>query len=95
MTVSASALTGVFVTVDPASGKTGIGDSFTLNFKSNAITAGASGSAKKAAIRSKATKSTPRKSAKKAASQSKAKSATGKAAASLQTVRRRGGRKPD
>ena len=86
MTVSASALTGVFVTVDPASGKTGIGDSFTLNFKSNTIAPGATGSAKKAAAqskatKSKATKSTPGKSAKKAPSKSKTKSPAAKKAA--------------
>jgi hypothetical protein len=58
MTVSPSALTAVFVTVDTTSGKTGIGDSFTLNFKANTVATGISKAAKKVSAKSKAAKST-------------------------------------
>ncbi len=40
ITVSAAALTGEFVTVDPTSGKTGVGDSFTLDFPANTVSHG-------------------------------------------------------
>jgi hypothetical protein len=40
MTVSPSSITGVFVTVDPASGKTGVGDSFTVDLAAGTVTAG-------------------------------------------------------
>jgi hypothetical protein len=40
MTVSPASITGVFVMVDPASGKTGVGDSFTLDLKANTVSNG-------------------------------------------------------
>lgn len=40
LTVSANAITGVFVTVDPASGKTGTGDSFSLDLRTSKVSAG-------------------------------------------------------
>jgi hypothetical protein len=40
MTVSPTLITGEFVTVDPASGKTGSGDSFTLNLKTYKVSNG-------------------------------------------------------
>jgi Calcineurin-like phosphoesterase len=40
MTVSPDAITGVFITVDPNSGKTGVGDSFTLDLKANSVSSG-------------------------------------------------------
>jgi Calcineurin-like phosphoesterase len=44
MTVSPGSITGVFVTVDPSSGKTGVGDSFTVDLKANTISTGAASS---------------------------------------------------
>jgi hypothetical protein len=46
MTVSASSLSGEFVTVDPVSGKTGIGDSFTLDLTGGSVSGSASKSKK-------------------------------------------------
>jgi hypothetical protein len=43
MTVSPASITGEFVTVDPTSGKTGVGDSFTLDLKANIVSNGLSG----------------------------------------------------
>jgi Calcineurin-like phosphoesterase len=40
ITVSRASITGEFVTVDPTSGKTGIGDSFTLNLNANTVSNG-------------------------------------------------------
>lgn len=37
ITVSPDAITGVFITVDPNSGKTGVGDSFTVDLKANTV----------------------------------------------------------
>jgi hypothetical protein len=42
MTVSPASITGEFVTVDPTSGKTGVGDSFTLDLKANTVANGLS-----------------------------------------------------
>jgi len=56
MTVSPSNMTGVFVTVDPGSGKTGVGDSFTVDLKANTVSTGAAakaGSASAAPAKSK------------------------------------------
>ncbi len=38
ITISPASITGQFVTVDPNSGKTGVGDSFTVDLKANAVT---------------------------------------------------------
>jgi hypothetical protein len=40
MTVSPGSITGVFVTVDPGSGKTGVGDSFTVDLAAGTVAAG-------------------------------------------------------
>lgn len=40
LTVSANSITGVFVTVDPASGKTGTGDSFSLDLRASRVSTG-------------------------------------------------------
>jgi len=62
LTVSPDSIVGTFVTVDPTSGKTGTGDSFTVNLKTNTV-AGAKGAApaKSAAKSSPAKKSGRRK----------------------------------
>jgi len=44
ITVSPAAITGEFVTVDPSSGKTGTGDSFTLDLKTNKVSNGTTSS---------------------------------------------------
>jgi hypothetical protein len=41
MTISPKSISGVFVTVEPGTGKTGSGDSFTVDLKSNQVSAGA------------------------------------------------------
>jgi len=61
ITVSADFITGEFITVDPASGKTGTGDSFTLDLKAEKVSAGITAKARTTAAKSK-TKS-PAKSA--------------------------------
>ena len=73
MTVSAASIVGEFVTVDPASGKTGKGDSFTLDL--HAYTVSNSASAKK-----KASSSSAAKSANVAKSKAKGKTAAKSAA---------------
>src|SRR6202789_1899591 len=61
ITVSPASITGEFVTVDPTSGKTGVGDSFTLNLKANTVSNGFSAAPKagspppKANVKSKST----------------------------------------
>jgi hypothetical protein len=61
ITVSPASITGEFVTVDPTSGKTGVGDSFTLNLKANTVSNGLSAAPKagspppKANVKSKST----------------------------------------
>jgi hypothetical protein len=42
ITVSPASIIGEFVTVDPTSGKTGVGDSFTLDLKANTVSNGLS-----------------------------------------------------
>jgi len=66
MTVSPASITGVFVTVDPTSGKTGVGDSFTLDLKANTVSSGLSA----------ATGAAPKPPAKRVASQVPPKSRT-------------------
>jgi hypothetical protein len=64
ITVTKSSIAGTFVTVDPASGKTGAGDSFTLDLGKGTVL---TGSAKKAAVK----KGVPvKKAVKKAAKKS-------------------------
>jgi hypothetical protein len=63
ITVSPASITGDFVTVDPTSGKTGNGDSFTVDLKANRVSNGASSgttaSSKGAAKGSAASKTKP------------------------------------
>jgi hypothetical protein len=40
LTVSPTSVAGVFVTVDTASGKSGVGDSFTVDFQTNTVATG-------------------------------------------------------
>lgn len=65
ITISPSSIAGWFVTVDPSTGKTGLGDSFTVNLQQGAVS-NAKASAKKAASRSAS--SSGKKSALKKAS---------------------------
>lgn len=67
VTVSPGFITGEFVTVDPASGKTGVGDSFTLDLHANAVSKGVAGKlAAKGAPASPPSKSQARTSPKSA-----------------------------
>jgi hypothetical protein len=43
LTISPASLAGVFVTVDPTSGKTGVGDSFTVDLHANTVSSSVSG----------------------------------------------------
>jgi hypothetical protein len=76
LTVSATSIAGVFVTVDTASGKTGVGDSFTVDLAAHTVSGG--GSARTSGARS-AKRAAPAKSAAKGAS--KRRSAKSKSAA--------------
>jgi Calcineurin-like phosphoesterase len=76
MTVSPASITGEFVTVDATSGKTGVGDSFTLDLKANTVSNGLSApktSAAKPPAKKSASKAPAKKSA-KTAPKAKAKS---------------------
>jgi hypothetical protein len=42
LTVSPTAVAGVFVTVNPTTGKTGVGDSFTVDLRASAVSSGGS-----------------------------------------------------
>jgi hypothetical protein len=69
LTISPTSVAGVFVTVDPTSGKTGVGDSFTVDLKANTVSGSGSGktsgaSAGKRGASSK-TKQTSRRTAKR------------------------------
>jgi hypothetical protein len=59
ITVSPASITGVFVTVDPASGKTGTGDSFTVDLKANTVSSGLSKASAKKAPAAKAASKRP------------------------------------
>jgi hypothetical protein len=48
ITVSPASITGVFVTVDTTSGTTGVGDSFTLDLRTNKVSTGTPASNRKA-----------------------------------------------
>jgi hypothetical protein len=65
VTVSPASIIGQFVTVDPTTGKTGIGDSFTLDIKAGKLSKGAAASSSGGAVKPVA------KTAKKAAPQKK------------------------
>jgi len=64
MTVSADLITGEFITVDPASGKTGSGDSFTLDLHAYKVSNGLSDE-KPAAAKGAARQATPSKPVRK------------------------------
>jgi Icc-related predicted phosphoesterase len=69
ITVSPASITGEFVTVDAASGKTGSGDSFTVDLKANTVSSGLA--AKAAPKKSAATSKAAPKKAKKSAARKK------------------------
>jgi hypothetical protein len=73
ITISPASITGEFVTVDTASGKTASGDSFTVDLKANTISTGltAKSTAKKSATPSKAAPKAPAKKTKKPAARKK------------------------
>jgi hypothetical protein len=66
MTVSPAAITGVFVTVDPTTGKTGVGDSFAVDLQANTVSNGVSGAKGAAASKRKAGSGASARSASKA-----------------------------
>ncbi len=66
MTVSPAYITGVFVTVDAASGKTGTGDSFTVDLKANTVSSGLSQASAQKAPAAKAGSTRPAKTGKPA-----------------------------
>jgi hypothetical protein len=70
LTISSTSVAGEFVTVDPASGKTGVGDSFTLDLRANTVSGARSGrtSGASAAKRSSKAKQASRSPAKGASS---------------------------
>jgi hypothetical protein len=105
ITVSPASITGTFVTVDPATGKTGVGDSFTVDLKantvSNAMPAGSSkapptikaqAASKKAKPTAAAKKAPAQKAHAKAAKSAAPKSAK-KSAPKKTTTQKLGGRK--
>lgn len=61
ITISPAGIAGTFVTVDPSTGKTGIGDSFTVNLQKSAVASGKRVSARKAAKKPAKTKPTTKK----------------------------------
>ena len=78
LTISPSAITGTFVTVDPSSGKTGTGDSFTVDLKANTVSGG---SARTSGASSKSAASSGAKAKSKAKPKAKPKAKTKPAAA--------------
>jgi hypothetical protein len=71
VTVSPASITGVFVTVDTASGKTGVGDCFVLDLKTNTVSncaPASGGGSPKAATKAAASKARPAARAKQASS---------------------------
>ena len=57
LTISPTSVAGVFVTVNPTSGKTGVGDSFTVDLHANTISSGGSGGTSSAAAGKRAASS--------------------------------------
>jgi Calcineurin-like phosphoesterase len=55
LTVSSTSIAGVFVTVDPTSGKSGTGDSFTVDLHANTVATGGSGGTSRAPAGTRAT----------------------------------------
>ena len=75
MTISPASITGEFVTVDPSSGKTGVGDSFTLDLQNSTVSNAGSAKARTRAAASKSGASAKRASATSAASKTGSQSA--------------------
>jgi len=71
MTISADTISGEFVTVDPATGKTGTGDSFTLDILGGTLASGASKAKKAPAKTAAPAKKAPAKAAAKTAAKRK------------------------
>jgi Calcineurin-like phosphoesterase len=61
LTISLTSIAGVFVTVDQTSGKTGVGDSFTVDLHANTVSSGGSGGASGAAAGKRAASSKAKK----------------------------------
>jgi hypothetical protein len=57
LTVSPTSVAGVFVTVDTTSGKTGVGDSFTIDLRANTVSSSGSGRTSRAPARKRAASS--------------------------------------
>ncbi len=101
ITISPAALTGTFITVDPATGTTGTGDSFTVDLNASTVSNSKPGKKKptrrggrpakggKKGAGSKAAKSTSRKPAKKAPTPAKKSPAAAKKPANLIRGRRK------
>ena len=96
LTISPASLAGVFVTVDPTSGKTGVGDSFTVDLHANTVSSSVSGgtsgaAAAKGAATSKAqqAKRPPVKGAAKARAKPPKAKARAKPKSSVARTRRR------
>jgi len=61
LTISPTSVAGAFVTVDPTSGKTGVGDSFTIDLHANTVSSGGSGGTSGAAAGKRAASSKAKK----------------------------------
>jgi hypothetical protein len=61
LTISPTSVAGVFVTVDPTSGKAGVGDSFTVDLHANTVSSGGSGGTSGAAAGKRAGSSKTKK----------------------------------
>jgi hypothetical protein len=83
ITVSPASITGVFVTVDPASGKTGVGDSFTLNLQTNTVSNGPSA---KSALPAVAKPGNPPKAPSKRKAPAKGKTSAGRSGRTASTA---------
>jgi hypothetical protein len=92
ITVSPASITGEFVTVDPTSGKTGVGDSFTLDLKANTVSNGlpsGKGVSSKSQPKQTATKANPRsRTAAKSAAKSAPKTGSARPKAKGKSTRR-------
>jgi hypothetical protein len=73
LTISPTSVAGVFVTVDPGSGKTGVGDSFTVDMHANTVSSGASGGTSSVAAGKRAASSKAKKASRSGASKVSAK----------------------
>jgi len=67
LTVSPTSVAAVFVTVDPASGKTGVGDSFTVDLQANTVSGSGSGGTSGAPAGKRAAPSKAKKASRPAA----------------------------